>query len=238
MGDTHLSVIIPAFNEESRISETLAEIMVFLKKQPYPAEILVCDDGSRDGTVAVARERLGDFPHRILRSEKNRGKGDAVKRGMLAASGTFLLFSDADLSTPITEVTGFLESLESGYDVVIGSRALDNSNIEVHQERHREWMGKIFNRIARLFTFKGIRDSQCGFKCFKRDVARDLFSLQRMEGFSFDVEIVYLAQRRGYRIREAPVTWRHSAATRVSLLSDPFRMFLDVLRIRWIHRNL
>ncbi len=237
MTEPLLSVVVPAYNEEARLDFSLKQICSFLRKQPYASEVIFVDDGSTDRTVALAKRELAGFPHTILKNETNRGKGSAVRKGMLAAKGKFVLFTDADLSTPIEEAASFLRSLQGDYDVVIGSRALDESKVEVHQAFLREFMGKIFNRLARLLTFHKIRDSQCGFKGFRREAARELFSAQKMDGFSFDVEIVYLAQRKGLRILEAPVTWRNSPQSRVRLLGDPVRMFWDLVRIRWIHNS-
>lgn len=231
----HLSVVIPAYNEEKRLPQSLATALDFLKRQAYASEIIVSDDGSRDRTVQVAREVLQGFPHQVLETPQNRGKGHAVRQGMLAAAGEYLLFTDADFSTPIEEVEKFLAHLQKDRDVVIGSRALPDSKVEVHQNFFRETMGKVFNRIACMFAFKGVHDSQCGFKCFRREAARKIFSLQKLDGFSFDVETVYLAQKLGYRLLELPVIWRNSAQSRVQVLRDPFVMFLDVLKIRRLH---
>lgn len=233
----YLSIIIPTYNEEKRLPGTLDFILAFLRKQPYEAEIIISDDGSRDRTLQLAREKLKKHIHQILITPKNRGKGSAVKRGMLAASGKYLLFTDSDLSTPIEEVRRFLRHLESGADIVIGSRALEDSRVEIHQGFLREMMGKIYNRIARLLSFHGIQDSQCGFKCFRANVAKELFCLQKINGFSFDAEIVFLAQKKGYKILEVPVIWRNSSQSRVRLIKDPLSMFFDLLKIRWIHRN-
>jgi dolichyl-phosphate beta-glucosyltransferase len=238
MSEIYLSVVIPAYNEEARLGKTLHYMIRFLQDQPYASEIIIADDGSKDRTVEIAKERLAHFPHKILTVDKNRGKGNAVKRGMLSAVGRFILFSDADMSTPIDEVERFALILEKGsYDCVIGSRALPDSKLEVRQNAFRESIGKIFNRIAQALTFKGISDSQCGFKCFKREVAHDLFGRQKLDGFSFDAEILYLAQKRGYKICESPVIWRNDTQSRVQLLSDPLHMFLDLMRIRWLHRS-
>lgn len=230
-----LSVVIPAFNEENRLPRTLAAVLDFLKRQPYASEIIVSDDGSRDGTVAAAQAQLQGFPHQILATSQNRGKGHAVRQGMLAASGSYVLFTDADLSTPIEEVSRFLEHLQKDQDVVIASRDLPDSKVEVRQNFLRETMGKVFNHIACLFAFRGIRDSQCGFKCFRQETARRLFGLQKLDGFSFDVEILFLAQKHGYRILELPVIWRNSVQSRVHVFRDPLRMFWDVLKIRRLH---
>jgi dolichyl-phosphate beta-glucosyltransferase len=231
----HLSVVIPAYNEEERLPQSLATVLDFLKKQSYESEIIISDDGSRDRTAALAAELLKGFPHQILVTSQNRGKGHAVRQGMLASQGDYILFTDADLSTPIEEVTRFLSHLEKDQDIVIGSRALPGSQVEIHQNFLRETMGKIFNLIAQMWTFKGIHDSQCGFKCFRREAARRLFSLQKLDGFSFDVEIVFLAQKLGFRLLELPVIWRNSAQSRVQVLRDPLLMFWDVLRIRRLH---
>jgi len=237
MANTYLSVIVPAFNEEKRIGASLENMVSFLRRQSYSSEIIVVDDGSSDKTKAVAEKALADFPHRVIAYSKNRGKGHAVKRGMLDATGEYLLFTDADLSTPIEEVKGFLKEFENGYDVVIGSRALKQSKVEIHQPFFREFMGRIFNRLARVLAFRQIYDSQCGFKCFNRKAGRDLFTRQRIDGFGFDVEIVFLAQKLGYRLLEKPVRWMNSKQTRVRIFSDPIKMFGDLFCIRWMHRG-
>jgi len=237
MSSFHLSVIIPVYNEEKRLKDSLTRTMEYLKSQPYKSEIIVVDDGSEDASVRMTRECLGSFPHKVLENDVNRGKGYAVRQGMLAGEGEYLLFTDADLSTPIEEVKLFLEHLQNGYDCVIGSRGLETSNVEVPQGMIRESMGRVFNFFAVIFSFRGIRDSQCGFKCFKRNVAMEIFARQKLHGFSFDAEILYLAQKMKYKILEAPVTWRNSANSRVRMFSDPPKMFWDLFRIRWLHRN-
>lgn len=231
----HLSVIIPAYNEEKRLPGTLRAIVSFLRQQSYVSEILVSDDGSTDRTAELALEQLRDFPHRVLRAQRNRGKGHAVRQGMMAADGGYLFFSDADLSTPIEELSRFLAHLEKDQDLVIGSRALPDSRVEVHQNRVRKTMGQVYNRIARRVAFQGIRDSQCGFKGFRRDVARHLFSRQKINGFSFDAEIIYLAQKEKYRLLELPVTWRNSPYSSVRFVTHHVSMLWDVLRIRQLH---
>lgn len=236
MSVLYLSIIIPSYNEEDRIAPTLKKILTFIHQKKYAAEIIVVDDGSQDRTTAIAESELGNFPHKTLVETSNQGKGHAVKRGMLEAKGEYLLFTDADLSTPIEEVDRLVGCLKDGFDIAIGSRGLKDSRVEVHQNIIRETMGKTFNRIARLFTFRQIRDSQCGFKCFRKDVARDLFKSQVLKGFSFDAEIVYLAQKKGYRIAEVPVIWRNSSQSHVRILKDSFQMLVDLIRIRLIHR--
>ncbi len=232
-----LSIVIPAYNEAKRIGETLQKIRVFCESRNIDTEIVIVDDGSCDETVSVTQKGLAGFRGRvrILENERNRGKGYSVRRGMLEASGDYILFSDADLSTPIEECISLTEAITGGCDVAIGSRDLPNSRVEIRQNLIRELMGKVFNRIARCVAFRGIQDSQCGFKCFKHDVAKKLFSMQKLDGFSFDAEIIYLAQKLGFEIREIPVTWRNSTASKVRIGIDPLKMFLDLLRIRFIH---
>ncbi len=239
MDEVFLSVIVPAYNEANRLGPTLENIKSYLRTQSYSSEILVVDDGSTDSTVDVANSKLAGFPHTLLLNGINKGKGYSVKRGMLAGKGRCLLFTDADLSTPIQECARFLKLMaEGGYDCVIGSRALPGSQIEIRQNFLRELMGKMFNKIARALSFKEIGDSQCGFKCFTQKAARDLFTRQKLKGFSFDAEILFLAQKLGYRVLETPVIWRNSAQSRVRMVSDPLAMFADLVRMRWMHRDL
>jgi dolichyl-phosphate beta-glucosyltransferase len=224
-----LSVVIPAYNEALRLPSTLARIREQLAAGSY--EIVVVDDGSSDGTAerahAAGGERLS-----VLRVERNRGKGHAVRRGMLAARGALRLMSDADLSTPIEELPRLLARAREGFDVVIGSRALAASRIEVHQPWYRESLGRFFNLLVRALLLPELRDTQCGFKLFSARAADEVFAAARLDGFGFDVEALVIARRRGYRIAELPVTWRNDAATRVSALRG-FQAFLDLGRIRW-----
>ncbi len=236
MNHPFLSLVIPCFNEEKRLGQSLEKMLAYLRAQNYPWEMIVVDDGSSDGTVKTAEEKLTGVPHRVLRNVYNEGKGEAVRRGVLEAQGEYILFSDADLSTPIEEIEKLLQKLKDGFDVAIGSRGLGASQVKVRQNLIRESMGKIFNRIARVFSFSRIRDSQCGFKCFRSEAGKDLFGAQKLKGFSFDAEILYLAQKRGYPIAEVPVIWRNAPHSHVHILKDSLRMFFDVMRIRWIHR--
>lgn len=235
-----VSIVIPAYNEEKRIGESLQKIVQYAKTKPFSLEIIVSDDGSLDQTVAVAKKELTEcgIEHQVIRAPINRGKGAAVRNAMLQAKGDYRLFSDADLSTPIGELDRFLPLLiEKKADVVIGSRAVPGAQIKERQPWFREFMGRVFNKIASLFAFHGIRDSQCGFKCFNKDASEKIFTAQKLDGFSFDVEIVFLAQKFGFQIVELPVVWVNSAATKVKVLSDPIKMFWDVLRIRRLHRE-
>ena len=224
-----LSVVIPAFNEARRLPATLARVGEHLAAQGRPHEILVVDDGSADGTADVAR--AGGVDVRVLRHEPNRGKGYAVRRGMLAATGARRLMTDADLSTPIEELARLEAELDRGWDVAIGSRAVAGARVEVHQPAYREAMGRVFNVLVQVLLLPGLADTQCGFKLFTAGAADAAFRACRLDGFSFDVEALYVARLRGLRIAEVPVVWRNDAATRVSL-GGGGTAFLDLLRIR------
>lgn len=233
MNEINLSIIIPAYNEEDRIGPTLEEIFEFFDKQDYSAEVLVVDDGSSDKTIEAAKKAAqGREDFRVLENGSNRGKGYSVRHGMLEGKGDYLLFSDADLSTPIEETTRFLEKMQEGYHVVIGSRAMPESNIVTFQPWYRQLMGKTFNKIVRIMAVRGIKDTQCGFKMFTREAGRRIFSLQGVPRFAFDVEALFLARKLGYRICETPVTWKDSPRTRVSTFRDSFSMFWAIFNIR------
>ncbi|HET7292562.1 MAG TPA: dolichyl-phosphate beta-glucosyltransferase [Vicinamibacteria bacterium] len=225
-----LSVVIPAFNEERRLPESIARVRAFLEARGQSFEIVVADDGSQDATAAVA-EASGGPATRVLRGERNRGKGHAVRRGMRAARGERRLMTDADLSAPIEELVRLEERLDQGYDVAIGSRAVQGARIEVRQGRFRETAGRAFNVLVRLLLLPRIRDTQCGFKLFTARAAEVVFEKVRLDGFSFDVEALYVARRAGLQVAEVPVVWRNDAATRVGGLSGA-RAFLDLARIR------
>jgi dolichyl-phosphate beta-glucosyltransferase len=232
-GDIHLSVVVPAYNEELRLPDTLTRMMEYLRQQPYTWEIVVVDDGSSDRTSEVAQQVCGEEVCRVLRNNPNRGKGLSIKRGMLEARGKYRLFSDADLSTPIEEVEKFWPAVEAGSEVVIGSRALAGSELIVRQRFYREMMGRIFNLFVRVLLVGGIRDTQCGFKLFTAAAAETIFPRQTLEGFAFDVELLVLARKHGYRISEVPVRWINSPASKVSAWRDSARMFLDLLRLKF-----
>lgn len=235
----YLSVVIPAFNERKRIGKTLERIKEHLSVNLNDDfEIIVVDDGSCDGTADFAKETLSDIKYSsVIQSDSNYGKGHAVRTGVLKANGQYVLFSDADLSTPIEEVDRFLDILQSGYDIVIGSRGLSDSKVKVRQNYLRQLMGKVFNTLARFFSFRGIKDSQCGFKCFRGDIAEHLFSIQKIDGFSFDAEVLYLAQKFGLKVKEEPVIWVNSPESTVSLYSDPLKMIGELFLIKWSHRK-
>lgn len=232
-----LSVVIPAYNEEARIGPTLASVASWLDAQGEDYEILVVDDGSRDGTVSVVHEAAekNDRIHVIV-LPKNRGKGAAVRAGVLASRGDEVLFSDADLSTPIDELPKLRERLRAGHDIAIGSRGLSGADIQVRQHPVRELMGRTFNLIVRSLLIGGIRDTQCGFKLFRGDVGRRLFAESQVDGFAFDVEVLLLARDR-HRIAEVPVVWRHVEQSKVSPGRDAARMFMDVVKLKLKRRK-
>ena len=230
-----LSIVIPAYNEERRLPATLDVVFNWLDASPYgDAEVLVVDDGSTDATAAVVESRAAMEPRlRLVQNPGNRGKGFAIRHGMLQAKGDWILFSDADLSAPIDELPKLLAAAqEQGAAIAIGSRALDRSLIGVHQSQWREMSGILFNRIMRVITGLPFSDTQCGFKLFRRDAARRVFPLQRLDGFSFDVEDLFVAHTLGIPTIEVPVRWNNVEGTKVGLMQG-VASFLDLLRIRW-----
>ncbi|MBI3251718.1 MAG: glycosyltransferase family 2 protein [Candidatus Omnitrophica bacterium] len=235
-----LSVVMPVYNEEKCIRESLRRIEAFLSLKGLPWEVLVSSDGSTDGTDTAVRSFIQEKEGRqsrvrLLSSAGNKGKGDAVRRGVLAAEGKFILLTDADLSAPIKESDKLIAELESGADVAIGSRAMREKGCDVQQTLKRRLAGRVFNALVRAVALKGIRDTQCGFKCFKKEAARDLFAAQTLDGFSFDVEILYLAKKKGYQIKETAVMWKEGADSRVRLFRDSLRMAKDLFIIRKRH---
>jgi glycosyltransferase involved in cell wall biosynthesis len=228
-----LSIIIPAFNEELRLPATLERIASYIGTSGRETEVLVVDDGSNDGTAAVAEYFQIKMPSlRVVSNAVNRGKGYSVRHGMQEARGRIALFTDADLSAPIEEAGKLIDALETN-DVAIGSRAMDRSLITVHESPFREFAGIIFNKIVRIILWLPFVDTQCGFKAFRRERCGILFEQQTIERFGFDPELLYLARHHGLRTVEIPVRWGHSPATKVSMLHDSVRMFIDVFTIRW-----
>ena len=235
IGILTLSIVIPAYNEERRLPSTLDTVLTWLNgSASTDAEVLVVDDGSGDGTAALVEARSAVDPRvRLLRNPGNRGKGYAVRHGMLEARGAWIVFSDADLSAPIEELPKLLGAAQGkNAAVAIGSRALDRTLIGVHQSRWREMSGIVFNLLMRLLTGLPFADTQCGFKLYRRDAARQVFERQRLEGFGFDVEDLFIAHRLGLAAIEVPVKWNNVEGTKVGL-TQGLRSFLDLLVIRW-----
>jgi glycosyltransferase involved in cell wall biosynthesis len=234
----HLSVVIPAYNEQSRLGDSLARVCEYLDAGGFDAEILVVDDGSADRTAEIAKHSLGGRRGRVLRNVENRGKGYSVRRGALAAAGRWVLLTDADLSAPIEEHAKLAAAARDlDLDVVIGSRALDPSMVEVRQHPIRQYMGKTFNRVIRLATGLPFLDTQCGFKLMDRQRTRAIFERMVVDRFAFDVELLFLCVRFGLRVREIPVVWRNAPGSKVSLVGDPLNMLYDVARVRWRFRR-
>ncbi len=226
-----LSIVIPAYNEEARLPATLETVIAYVGASNFDfSEIIVVDDGSSDGTGALVERTPGLH---LLRNPGNRGKGYTVRHGMLEAKGEWILYTDADLSTPIAELEKLCAALKrENADVAIGSRALDRSLVGVHQSAFRELSGRAFNLFMRLVTGLPFRDTQCGFKLFRASAARQIFSRQKLDGFSFDVEDLVIAKSLGYRAIEVPVVWNNVEGTKVSMFSG-VQSFVDLLAIRW-----
>jgi len=234
----HLSVIIPAYNEALRILPYLQAITVYLDRRGLSCEILVVDDGSQDDTaVAVERVAAHNRHIRLIRLPRNSGKGAAVRAGIQAAQGELQLFADADGATPIQELERLEAAMKNGADLAIGSRTLASrdSRYRVRARLHRTVLGNLFNRIVRLLGIRDINDTQCGFKLFRQSVAQDLFSVARIDGYGFDLELLYVAQRRGYRIAEVPINWTDQPGSKVRVLRDGFRMLGEMLAVRRNH---
>ena len=229
-----VSVVIPAYNESNRLGSTLASVTRFFDSRSVAFEVIVVSDGSTDETASVARS--GGDRVTLVELPENRGKGAAVRSGVLESRGEVVLFTDADLSTPIEQWIPIREKLGEGYDVVIGSRALASSQIEVRQPWYRERMGKTFNWILRRILPLELKDTQCGFKLFESETAKHLFGVARIDGFAFDAEILYLAKRFGYRVAELPVPWFDSVPSRVHAVWHSAQMLKDLLKIRVLDR--
>lgn len=238
-----VSVVIPAYNEERRLPQTLIRVYDYLASQNYPSEILVVDDGSTDSTTRVVETFARQHPSVRLIKNDHRGKGYTVRTGMLAAHGHIVLFSDADLSTPIEDLEKLLPWFERGYDIVIGSREGVGAQ-RIKEPFYRHLMGRVFNFVVQFLTVRGIEDTQCGFKAFRDEVAQDIFSRMLLYGdnakrvrggmvTAFDVEALFIGYKSGYRIKEVPVQWRYGTETKVNPLKDSYRNFRDVVLVRW-----
>jgi dolichyl-phosphate beta-glucosyltransferase len=227
-----ISIVIPAFNEALRLPATLDRVEQFLETSRLSAEVIVVDDGSRDATAELVRQRATTWAElRLVVSDRNAGKGAAVRLGMAQAQGRYRIFSDADLSVPIDDLEKLLRPLRGGAGVAIASRGLKDSQVELHQPWYRETMGKIFNRLVRVFVLGGVHDTQCGFKAFTAEVADRVFPALQTRGFGFDVEVLYRAQRAGYQIVEVPTRWINSPQSRVDPIRHSTMMFLELLAI-------
>jgi glycosyltransferase involved in cell wall biosynthesis len=237
-----LSIVIPAYNEEKRLPGNLDRVLEYARAQPYQSEIVIVDDGSADGTVAALRPYAERYPRIRIIENDHRGKGYAVRTGMLAAQGQYILFTDADLPTPLAEVRKLLDLATSGYDVVIGSREGLGAR-RVGEPLYRHFMGRVFNFVVRMVTLPQFQDTQCGFKLFTREAAHDLFRRLRLYGENaklakggtltgFDVEVLYLAVKSGYRATDVPVEWHYGESSKVHPVRESIRMFRDVVRVR------
>lgn len=227
----YLSIIIPAHNEEQRLPRTLEQVAAFLNRQPYRGEIIVVENGSSDRTLEIAQYFSSRVPNlRVLHSDQ-RGKGLAVKMGMLASRGQYRFFADADLSMPIEEVNRFIPPAMPDAEVVIGSREAPGA-VRYNEPSYRHVTGRVFNNIVRTLALPGLEDTQCGFKCFRGDIADEVFPLQTIPGWTFDVEVLFIARRRGYRIVEVGIPWYFNADSKIRVARDSLRMFFDLIKIR------
>ncbi len=226
-----LSVIIPALNEEDRLPKNLRRVLDFLDTQSYSSEVLVVDSGSQDRTSEVVEQFIPETPDLRLFREDERGKGRAVRRGMLEAEGQYRFICDADLSMPIENMNSFLPPKLEDFDIAIASREVPGA-VRYNEPAYRHWIGRGFNLLVRLLAVPQFHDTQCGFKCFRAEVAEELFAIQRLQGWGFDVEVLFLATKRGHRVVEVPIPWYFNADSRVRLLPDSIGMFTDLIQIR------
>jgi glycosyltransferase involved in cell wall biosynthesis len=230
----YLSIVIPAFNEEHRLPKTLEQVGAFLESQSYPAEVWVVENGSLDRTYEVAQEFAQDHPYLRVLKQSERGKGRAVRQGMLQARGEYRFMCDADLSMPVDEISRFLPPALQNYDIAIGSREAPGA-IRYGEPQYRHLGGRAVNTMIRLLALPGLQDTQCGFKCFRAPIAEQLFRLQTIPGWAFDVELLYIARRRGLKIVEVPIPWYFNPESKLSVLQDAIRMGMDIFRIRLNH---
>lgn len=239
-----LSVIIPAFNEQERIADTLYLLKDYLVKQPFDSEIIVVDDGSNDMTLEVVRvvdhysQEFKDQPKTVLmKNYKNLGKGFSIARGMMEAKGSLIMFSDADLATPIEELEKLFPYIESGCDIVVGSRKKNNANL-VKNSFLRQVLSAVFSYLVKLLSIKEVKDTQCGFKIYTKEAAKSIAAHQKIQGFGFDVEHLYIAHKLGYKIQEVGVRWEHQEGSSVNLVKDSINMVMELLKIRFCHWRL
>jgi dolichyl-phosphate beta-glucosyltransferase len=228
-----LSIIIPAFNEEYRLPKTLPLLKSFLENQDFSWEVILSDDGSTDQTTKIAADYFGNEGLVILKAPKNRGKGFAVRQGVLASKGEICLISDADFSTPIKDFFRLYPLIQEGYDISIGSRSLPDSNVTIRQAWYREGMGRAFNQFVKIVVLDGFIDTQCGFKCFRRKNVIPLFEKMTIDRFSFDVEFLYLAKKSNLKISETAVEWHNVLESRVRIIQDSLGMLKDLFKIKF-----
>jgi glycosyltransferase involved in cell wall biosynthesis len=233
MASPQLSIVIPAYNESARIELTLDRVMECVEKQGWDAEVLVVDDGSVDATAKIVHAWMARYPRlHLIQNVGNRGKGYSVRNGLLQAAGEVVMFTDADLSAPMEEAERLLAAIADGADVAIGSRWMDKTRQTIHQPLYRKFFGRCFNWVTRTVMGLPFKDTQCGFKAFKRSAAQVIFRLQRIERWGFDPEILFIARKLGYEIREVPVTWGHDERSRMSYLRDGMKMLEEMAVIR------
>lgn len=227
----YISLVIPVYNEVKRLPLGLKSTLEYFKKQKYSWEIVLVDDGSTDRTSKLIQQTLRGQPYQLIRHSQNRGKGAAVRSGMLVAHGKYVVFSDIDMSTPLIELPKLLRALKT-HDLAIGVRRHPDSVVSVHQPKLREFLGHIFTKITNLLVTPGIYDATCGFKAYRAEVARKLYSLSRIGRWAFDAEILFIAKKKHYSIAQIPVVWSNNSATKVHVLNDGIRAFIDVVKIR------
>lgn len=233
MAHPELSIVIPAYNESARIESALERVTSCITEQGWNAEILVVDDGSSDDTAQIVQRWMQTHPRlHLIQNPGNRGKGYSVRNGLLQAAGDIVMFTDADLSAPMEEAERLITAIREGADVAIGSRWLDRARQTIHQPLYRQFFGRCFNWITRTVMGLPFKDTQCGFKAFKRSAAQVIFRLQTIERWGFDPEILFIARKLGYQIREVPVTWGHDERSRISYLKDGMKMLQDMAHIR------
>ena len=232
MAKPFLSVIVPAYNEERRIGPTLEKLVGHLTSCPFQWEVLVVDNGSDDATATVVESWASEVPQVRLESLPTAGKGLAVRHGMLQSTGALRFMCDADMSMPVEHLDDFLDRMADGYDIVIGSRQMEGAR-RFDEPLMRHLMGRIFNRVVRLVAVGGFEDTQCGFKMFRGELADEVFPLQRATGFGFDVEVLFIAKRRGASILEMPIDWHHEPSSKISPVADSARMVMDAVLTRW-----
>jgi glycosyltransferase involved in cell wall biosynthesis len=234
MAHPYLSIVIPAYNESARIGQTLDRVMLCIEAYGWDAEVLVVDDGSSDDTVQIVEHMMQSSPRvHLAQNPGNRGKGYSVRNGLLQAAGDIVMFTDADLSAPMEEAERLLAALADGADVAIGSRWMDRTRQTIHQPFYRRFFGRCFNRLTRSVMGLPFKDTQCGFKAFRREAAQVIFRLQRIERWGFDPEVLFIARKLNYSIREVPVTWGHDERSRISYLKDGIKMLEELAYIRY-----